>query len=289
MMFRISSSLRFWALILTIVFFAGSLSLSQAKAQEGLPKLPKPIQNLADEGAQIRYLGKDHGFDAWITIKNGQEQYFYVQPNGKAFVMGILFDETGRAITVDQVKRLREDGDSLLDTLATSDLSSQNRMENNKSFVFSSPAEEMFHDIENSNWVALGSPNAPVVYSFIDPQCPHCHSFVQDLRADLLDSQKIQLRMIPVGFKEETQSQAAFLLASPNPQERWMAHMDGDPSALPAKSEINIQGIVRNLALMQSWDFSVTPMLVYRSKSGAVKLVRGKPKSLDGLLADIGS
>jgi hypothetical protein len=83
----------------------------------GLPFLPTPIQNLVDEGAQIRYLGNDHGLDAWITIKNGQEQYFYVQPDGKSFVMGLLFDDGGELITVDQVTRLRGEGDSVLDAL----------------------------------------------------------------------------------------------------------------------------------------------------------------------------
>lgn len=260
----------------------------QATAQDTLPTLPKPIQNLVDEGAQIRFLGKDHGLDAWITIKNGQEQYFYVMPDGEAFVMGVLFDDTGRAVTVDQVSRLRtESGDEILDTLA-SDFPAANQGQN-ESFEFKTPAERMFYDIENSNWVPMGNPGAPVIYSFIDPQCPHCHAFVNDLRNGLLENGKVQLRMIPVGFKDETRAQAAFLLATPNPQERWMRHMDGDETALPAKSEINQQGVQRNLALMQSWKFSVTPMLVYRSKDGSVKLVRGRPKDLDAMIADVAS
>lgn len=260
---------------------------NQASAQDALPKLPKPIQNLVDEGAQIRYLGKDHGLESWITIKNGQEQYFYVMPGGKAFVMGILFDDTGRAVTVDQVAKLRgENGDPLLDSLA-SDFSPAPSQE--ESFEFKTPAERMFFDIENSNWVPIGAPGAPAIYSFIDPQCPHCHALIDDLRSDFLEKGLIQVRMIPVGFKDETRAQAAFLLATPNPQDRWMRHMQGDESALPAKSEINQQGVQRNLALMQSWKFSVTPMIVYRAKNGTVKLVRGRPKDLEALIADIAS
>ena len=78
-------------------------------------------------------------------------------------------------------------------------------------------------------------------------------------------------------------------MASPNPQERWMRHMDGDADALPAKSEISQQGVERNLAIMQSWKFNVTPMIIYRGKDGSVKLMRGKPKSIDNLIADIGA
>ena len=256
-----------------------------AQAQEKLPNMPDPIKNLAEEGAQIRYLGRDYGFDSWLTIKNGQEQYFYVLPDQSAFVMGVLFDPKGKMITLDQVQRLRGNGDDLLDSLASEDFSSTKE----KEFEPQSTSERLFYDIEKSNWVPIGKSGAPVIYSFIDPQCPHCHAFVNELRKGYLDEGKIQVRLIPVGFKDETRAQAAFLMATPNPEERWMRHLDGDPDALPAKSEISQQGVQRNLAIMQSWKFNVTPMIVYRGADGSVKLVRGKPKDIDSLIADIGT
>jgi hypothetical protein len=63
--------------------------------------------------------------------------------------------------------------------------------------------------------------------------------------------------------------------------------MSGDKEALPAKAEINQQGVQRNLAIMQSWKFNVTPMIVYRALDGSVKLVRGQPENLPGLIADL--
>lgn len=266
-----------------------SVPASQGYAQSsasGLPSLPEPIQNLVDEGAQIRYLGNDHGLDAWITIKNGQEQYFYVQPDGKSFVMGLLFDQSGELITVDQVTRLRGQGDAVLDALASDENFTETKQQ--ESAAFKTPSERLFHDIENSNWVPLGKASAPVIYSFIDPQCPHCHAFIDDVRqAGAIDDGRIQIRLVPVGFKEETRAQSAFLIASPNPQKRWFAHMDGDEAALPAKSEINQQGVQRNLAIMQSWDFNVTPLSVYRGADGKVKIIRGKPKDLNAVLSDL--
>lgn len=255
-------------------------------AQDALPEMPDPIKNLAEEGAQIRYLGRDYGLDAWITIKNGQEQYFYVKPDQSAFLMGVLFDPKGKMVTLDQVRRLRGSGDSLLDSLASEDLAT----ETPEPFEMTSPSERLFYDIENSNWVPIGQPGTPVIYSFIDTQCPHCHAFIDELRqGGYLEGGKIQVRMIPVGFKEETRAQAAYLLATPNPEERWFRHLDGDAEALPAKDEISQQGVQRNLAIMQSWKFNVTPMIVYRDKAGQVKLMRGKPKDIDTLIADIGA
>ncbi len=137
-----------------------------AMAQNGVPDMPAPIRNLADEGAQIRYLGRDHGFDSWLTVKNGQEQYFYVPPGGTGFVMGVLFDNKGRAVTVDQVTRLRDEGDNLLDSLT--EIESYTPAGSDKSrFEFQTPAERLFHDIETSNWVTLGYNDAPVVYAII--------------------------------------------------------------------------------------------------------------------------
>ncbi len=252
-----------------------------------LPEMPKPIQELISQGAQVRYLGRDHGLDSWITVKGGQEQYFYVLPDKSAFVMGLLFDADGKLVTVQQVKRLQQQGDTLLDSL--SEDTATEEQDPAKDPRFKSPSEQLFADIEGSNWVPLGELGAPVAYAFIDPQCPHCHEFIKELRASYLDKGKVQLRLVPVGFKDETRSQAAFLLATPNPSERWYKHMDGDPEALPAKSEISDQGVQRNLAVMQSWQFSVTPMIVYRGKDGTVKLVRGRPKDIEAFINDLGA
>ena len=284
---------RFFAVTATVLSLSFSLDASsQAIAQNAIPELPAPLQNEVDNGAQIRFMGRDKGFDSWIMFKNGQEQYFYVKPDGSAFVMGVLFDDKGEMITVDQVQRLQKTGDELLDTLAGETLvtDGNSKVEAEKAFEFKSPSERLYYDIENSNWVPIGGKTgAPVLYSFIDPQCPHCHSFINDIRKDYIEKGRVQLRMIPVGFREETRSQAAFLMATPDPQARWFKHMDGDEKALPAKSEINQQGVQRNLSVMQSWKLNVTPMIVYRGKDGNVKIVRGKPKDPEGLIADIGA
>ncbi len=255
-----------------------------------LPDLPAPIKNLVNEGAQVRFLGKDFGFEGWIAIKNGQEQYFYVLPSTGGFVSGILFDQQGKAVTIDQVNRLRaQTGGELLDSLAADapqhDVANSTQAEK---YEFKTPSEQLFWDIENSNWVPMGLAGTPVVYSFVDPQCPHCHTMMRDMRP-LIKTGKVQIRLIPVGFKEETRAQAAYLLAAPSPETVWWKHLDGDASALPAKMEINQQGVQRNLSIMQSWKLSVTPLMVYRGKDGSVKIVRGKPKDVDTLIGDIGS
>lgn len=264
------------------------LFIPVSQAQTGTPDMPEPIRNLANEGAQIRYLGRDNGFDSWVTVKNGQEQYFYVPPGGDGFVMGVLFDNKGRAITVDQVRRLRDQGDTLLDSLTDLESYTTTDSSQSSSFQFKSPSERLFHDVETSNWISLGQNNAPVAYALIDPQCGHCHAMVAEMQeAGYFDQGKLQLRMIPVGFSEASRAMAAFLIATPNPQERFLRHLAGDETALPVRDEVNQQGVERNLSMMQAWKFDATPMVVYRAKNGSVKIVRGRPKDVEAVLADL--
>lgn len=282
--------MRFLFIFSLMLSFLSPLAAVKVQAQDKIPEIPDALQVLVERGAQARYLGKRHGLDGWITIFQGQEQYYYVTPNGEGFLMGLLFDKDGTMATLDQVRDLQKQSTDGLDFLAIDKVDeklTEAIRDTNKVFEYKTPAERMFADVENSNWLSFGDKSAPVIYSFMDPQCPHCHNFMNDLRQDYIEKGLIQIRMIPVGFREETLAQAAFLLASPDAKERWYRHLDGDASALPAKKGTNTQGIQKNLALMQTWKFSVTPMTIYRGKGGKVKIIRGRVKNMSDILADL--
>jgi len=262
-----------------------------ALAQNSVPTMPDALKVLEERGAQSRYLGKKHGLDGWITIFQGQEQYYYVTPDGAGFIMGLMFDKEGEMVTLQQVRELQKQGDGeLLDFLAAdkprADIN-ETVQKTNEAFEYKTPAERMFADVENSNWIGFGDAQAPVIYSFMDPQCGHCHNFMRDLKDDVIGKGLVQVRMIPVGFREETLAQAAFLLAAPDAQARFYNHLDGDDKALPAKNTTSTQGIQKNLALMQTWKFNVTPMTIYRGKDGKVKIIRGRAGSMADILADL--
>lgn len=286
--------MRFFILFVSALLMLSSApSFAQGKPKEVMPDIPDALQNLADRGAQLRYLGTEHGMDGWIAIYQGQEQYYYITQDKKAFVTGLMFGDDGRPITIDQVKTLQAAGGDVLDLLATDKPPSEEAVAKTPQSVteaaaIKTPAERMFTDVQNSNWVKLGSDSAPVVYSFIDPNCPHCHDFINDLRKqDYIAKNAVQVRLIPVGFQDGSLAQSALLLASPDAPERYLKHLDGDKDALPAKSDISTQAVQKNMALMQAWKFNVTPLIIYRARNGEVKIVRGRPKDLPGILADL--
>lgn len=300
------------------ILWAGGVLAAEKKPAD--PPLPKPLQTMADQGAQLRYMGREYGMDAWVAIQRGREQFFYVTGAGDAMIMGLLFDtETGRMVTMDQVQKVQQESGGVLDLFAArrpeaaaDDAAPSSVLEagNNAraqieanvaggnitgasvagvagAGAIQTPAEKMMADIESANYITLGQAGAPVVYAFIDPQCPYCHAFVQDLRANYLQNGLVQLRLIPVGFRDETRAQAAFLLGAPDAADRFMRHLDGDKDALPVANDINQQGVQRNMAVMQAWKLDVTPLIVYRARTGDVKIIQGRAKSIQNLIADL--
>ena len=283
------------------VLMVGVLVPVMAFAQSGTPAngkdLPETLQNLAAKGAQIRYLGREKGLDGWIAIHQGQEQYFYATPDREAVMMGLLFDRTGKLMTIRQVQNLQQGNDPTIESLmaaenaAPADPLAALQEELQKQQTPAKPeslSEKLMAGVESSNWVSFGkNKDAPVIYAFLDPQCPHCKAFTEDIRKDYLDAGLMQLRVIPIGFGEETKVQSAILIAAPNPEELWFRHLDGDKTALPVSGNANKQAVELNLALMQDWKLDATPIIVYRSAKGDVKIVRGRPKNPADILNDL--
>lgn len=267
------------------LYLAGGLA-GAARAQQGKePDLPPLLQTLRQEGGQVRYLGKANGLDGWITVKNGQEQYFYSTPDGQGLLMGLLFDKDGKMVTVRQVQALQAEAGDIMNMFVQG---LPPKPEQDKATrEFKTPAEQLFTDVGAANWIPLGKEGAPVIYSFIDTQCPHCHAFMKDIRKNYIDNGLVQVRMIPVGLNATTRNQGAVLLAIPDPQAQWYRFLDGDDKALPLAPGINEQGVERNMAILQSWKFDATPIIVYRAADGQVKIVQGRPRDVGALVRDL--
>jgi thiol:disulfide interchange protein DsbG len=279
--------------------------IQPALADSEQPTAPQPIQNLVADGAQLRYLGKDFGMDGWVVLKNGEEQYYYSTPDGQGIVMGVLFNNKGDAVTLRQINDLRKKEGPAIDRLAgypmaadkggvakTSEAAPAQDLSNPQALLKSavkSKSEQLMEGAEGANWIVLGSDKAPPVYTFIDPECPHCHDLIQDVRkSGYLEQGLLQLRLIPVGvLSENSLIEAAYLLASPNPQKDLYSHMDGNKDALLADKNVNTQGIQRNIKLMQDWNLDVTPFTVYRARDGKVKVLQGRPDDLKKIITEL--
>ena len=263
------------------------------------PPLPESIEGLVSKGAQVKYLGNMHGLDGWIMVYKGQEQYFYATPDGKAFVSGLLFTEKGEPLTVQQVQNLQQTGQAdILDSLVDRPSSQINQdsnpladRQNELKEMSQSPSEKLFKDVREGNWVSFGSGDAGIAYAFIDPTCPHCDDFVNELRqGGYLDEGKVQLRVLPVSRITDDQAilqKAAYLLVSPTPEADFYAHLDGQESALPTNGDLSTQAVQQNMAIMQKWGLDATPFIIYKDRAGNVKIIRGKANDPETLVQDL--
>lgn len=301
--------MRFCRKYLCVALLIGAFSVP-AFAESSQPDVPLPIQNLVASGSQLRYLGQDYGLDGWLVLKNGQEQYFYSTPDGQAVLMGILFNNKGDTITLKQINELRKKEGPAIDKLAgfegsplsspAAELPSSAPATVSVSPDFTNPqallksavkpkSEQLFEGVENANWIKLGADKAPVIYSFIDPECPHCHDLIRNVRkSGYLEQGLLQLRLIPVGvLTENSLIEAAYLLASSEPQKDLYRHLDGDKAALLVDKTVNTQGVQRNIKLMQDWKLDVTPFSVYRGRDGKVKILQGVPDDLKKIITEL--
>ncbi len=282
------------------LFFVMMMSVGAYAAE---PSLPAPLQKMKDDGAQVRYLGNDQGFNGWVMIQNAQEQYFYVSPDGQSIFMGILFNNKGDAITLRQVANLRQK-EPQLDQLAEPQTSPTTPASPPSSAPAATPspstpapaisesktqsrAEKLFAAVQTANAITLGDQNAPALYVFIDPQCPHCHDMIKDIRkSGFLEKKMLRVAVIPVGLMSpESLNQAAALLASPQAVQDLYAQMDGKAVAVPAG--INTQAVQKNMSVMQEFKLDVTPFSIYRAASGEIKIIRGRASDLKSVVAQL--
>lgn len=284
-------------LLLLTLSFSSTVVFAAQNGNPAEPPLPEPLVKMRDEGAQMKYLGRDLGYDGWIAVQDGQEQYFYVTPDGSAFFLGVLFNKNGRAITFDQMQRLKGKKDPILDDLMNAP--SQKTVDTTapatpKTVQKTDPAqkgpslsEQLFSDANNARWFVMGNKTAPVIYMFIDPRCPHCKEFLKDLKP-FVDGGKLQIRAIPVGaLTPESRPMAAFLLNAKDAPDRLFRLANGDDKAVPMDQPGSTKEVDANLDVMLKWKFSATPITVYRSKDGSVKLVQGRADNAKALLADL--
>jgi thiol:disulfide interchange protein DsbG len=284
-----------------LVFCAAGLILSfssVAQAQNAVPPMPKQLDPLVKEGAQVRYLGNDLGLEGWMVVMRGNQQFFYVTPDKKALLSGVLYGEDGQLVTTLQLQRLESgdkglinqfvDGNSPAMAGRTVPQAGSAATPSASDYANLSPSEQLLLTVERGNWIALGDKNAPVVYSFIDPQCPHCHEFINDLRRGFLKRGMIQLRVVPVGLMNaDSLKQAAYLLSAPDAENVFYKHLDGDKEALPVNNTFNTDGVELNIDIMRGWGLDVTPFSIYRDAAGKVKILKGLPSRLDELMSDL--
>lgn len=266
------------------------------------PDPPKSLKSMVESGAQIFYLGDFEGMHGWALIRQGKPEFFYENKDRTAMVMGLMFNGDGEMITMGQLSNLhRRVGDDMYAATGGSLKQYQEKQKGGmpstveQEAVQPTPApiareltqaDRMFTDLIASNWITMNEDGEHDVFAFVDPDCPHCKQMIREM-VSAFESDKIKLRVIPIGIAEPSQRKAAVLLASANPEDILTKYANGDQSVLTAPENINTKAAEKNKQTLLKWGFDATPIVVYRTLKGEVRIVRGRPYDLNNLIKDI--
>lgn len=295
-------------LSLALIFAApvGAQTLQQTPKEK--PEMPKALASAEADGAQVMYLGEFQGLYGWALIRQGRPEFYYATKDNSALVMGLLFDAEGEMITNGQLAQLRaNEGDDMfamtggLDDVnnspkstapTTNVVETSGRVDTGLATTIApeslTPAQEMFVDVMAANWLTFGPNGKYEIFAFIDPDCPHCQRFIADSKP-LVDNGTLKIRALPIGIDPSSERKAALMLAGSNPMDRFLRYANGDQDALNAPANINVEGVQKNKSVLTSWGFDVTPIIVYKSGGGDIRVIRGRPKSMEDLIRDLSS
>ena len=150
-------------------------------------------------------------------------------------------------------------------------------------------AERLLEDVRrNALWFSVGADDAPAVYAFIDPTCPHSARAVAAL-ADGIEAGRLQLRvaLAPV-VSDGAGDVIAAIFADDDPAAAFVAHeirvhetgRSGlKPTALDEMPEALKRGVRRNVDLLASHGVPGVPFFVHPTAAGA-RIVSGAPDGL---------
>ncbi|WP_035210925.1 thioredoxin fold domain-containing protein [Acidithiobacillus thiooxidans] len=150
---------------------------------------------------------------------------------------------------------------------------------------------------QNSYWKDIGQRltyiqeghKGPVIYDFIDPNCPYCHG-MYDEEQPLIKAGKLSVRYVPVAYLLPSSTpEAAAILQSPH-RIQALQHFEElaaksfaaplgpqGPVGLPQAKALpqTLHALRVNMAVLQSTHSMGVPAILYEGKNGTTGLMPG--------------
>lgn len=305
--------------------WGGIVAKAETVATPETPAIPTTLRDPAKTpalatilklGAKAYYLGQSGGLDGWLIVKDHDIQIVYTFNDAKYVFIGAMFSENGENMTAFQLRNFLSNNKEIAAAMASAGPNKEvaaliaqpsvpqtglpqpadiaaaapPNLAAYKEALAKIPAgERLLFDLRAARGVMLGSNNdAPEIMMVMDPNCPHCQATWQALR-NIVFAMKLRVRLIPIGDpNSEDERAAAILLSSPDPLNAWDKYVVGDKAQLAGSpNSAAIAGVQANRLLVDNWKINMTPYLVYRDKSGKVKVVQGEPEKFSALLSDL--
>lgn len=162
-------------------------------------------------------------------------------------------------------------------------------------YINSKIAGPAYQDAANTGYFNDGSDSAPhKAYMIIDPNCVFCHELYQQVKP-LIDNGQLQVRWIPVAFRDPTSpGKAAALLNAgsdaaadkllENNEQGFNDQTESGgltplaPNANDPAISAAFNKVTQNTAYFSKYGFQGTPTILYKQANGKVMMVPGMPK-----------
>lgn len=229
---------------------------TQQPVQSSIAQPTQVEQYLMSKGSKITLAFPSQSGMKAIVVDNGaQKRLFYITPDGKGLVAGLLFDATGNNVTVADLNRagVRDTGGA-----AT---------------VSQAQWDQIWQEAGQLSYIEEGTAG-PVVYVFFDANCPYCHRLYSNLR-QYVAAGRVRVRWLPVAIlAESSKSLAAAIYQSAAPKDTLSKMVNWQ--LLPASTitqEVNSR-LAHDLVLMSSTGFTGVPVILYQ-QGGHARGVNG--------------
>lgn len=180
-----------------------------------------------------------------IVADNGKDRrLFYITPDGKSLIAGLVFDETGRNVTTSDMGRAGIANGNGTNTLTQLE------------------AQQVWKKVETLRSLRDGS-QGNVLYVFIDPRCNFCHQLMSQVRPHI-SAGRIQVRWLPVAIlSESSKGLTEALYRVPNGTQAIRSLEAGQLQPLPQSQAVRLN-TAKNLLAMRDTGSTGVPVLVYR-------------------------
>ncbi len=266
-------------ILAVLLFLSGSLVAPDSALAQTKPNTTE-LRKFQELGGKLVFLGNQYGLDGWLLVERDgtPRSVIYTMQNG-TMIRGTLFNSAGLNVTKSQMEvyKARTSGSQKSLDIADTDQAAM-------------PKSELFYSqLEKSNWVRVGKPDAPYMYMIINTNCEHCQDLFRTLKGSA-DKGNLQIRLVPLGKEGDNIVGGPALLSVEDPGKAWSDYMDGNRGAL-AKEKITGDAEARfaaNNKLAKSWPIKDMPMTVYRKLAdGVVTVIMGQPENPLVIQADL--
>lgn len=227
-------------------------------APSGQVMKPTPVeQHLMSKGVKIvQAFPSASGLKAIVADNGKDKRLFYVTPDGKSLITGMVFDSVGNNISTNDMSRA-----GVTDAGGTKTLSD-------------AQLESVWARAGKLNWVLEGSPAAKkVVYVFFDPNCPYCHRLWTTMRS-AVQSGKVQVRWLPVAIlKDDSKNLAAAIYEAKNPSQAMAQMVNRQLKPVRISDAVN-KSVAYNLLLLRDTGYTGVPTIIFRS-GGKIRSAMG--------------